>query len=306
MATFQFQTGKTHRLRLVNVGGDGIQRFSIDGHVMTVIANDFTPVVPYQSDIISLGVGQRTDIIATAEGLPNSSWWMRSDFTTEPCGISNQPHALAAIYYSEANTSLPPKSSAAPALTNDSVLFCQNVSIVLLNDQSSLADRLIQSPLFETQPLFASAPPDVPAKTQLIQIVLGANSSGNTLFFMNGESYRGDYNSPILLLANLGNVSYPEDPQWNVYNFGSNSSVRLVITNNSTLAHPIHLHGHSFWVLAEGVGTWDGAVQASPTTQRRDVQILQAMSDPANLGYLVIEFLQDNPGVWPLHCHIAW
>ena len=132
MATFQFQPGKTHRLRLVNVGGDGIQRFSIDGHVMTVIANDFTPVVPYSSDIISLGVGQRTDIIVTANEQSNSSWWMRSDFTTAPCGISYQPHALAAIYYPEANTSMPPQSTAVPAQTNDSVLYCQNVSIMLL------------------------------------------------------------------------------------------------------------------------------------------------------------------------------
>ena len=22
--------------------------------------------------------------------------------------------------------------------------------------------------------------------------------------------------------------------------------------------------------------------------------------------YIVIQWLQDNPGVWPLHCHIAW
>ena len=23
-------------------------------------------------------------------------------------------------------------------------------------------------------------------------------------------------------------------------------------------------------------------------------------------SYIVIQWLQDNPGVWPLHCHIAW
>ena len=165
---------------------------------------------------------------------------------------------------------------------------------------------MAQSPLFETQPLFPSTPPIAPTTTQQIDIELGANSSGNTLFFMNGESFRANYDHPVMLLAKLGNTSYPADPQWNVYNFGSNSSVRLVITNNSTLAHPIHMHGHNFWVLAEGVGTWDGTVQTAPNPQRRDVQILQGASDTVNLGYLVIEFIQDNPGVWPLHCHIAW
>lgn len=60
---------------------------------------------------------------------------------------------------------------------------------------------------------------------------------------MNNSSFRGDYNAPILLLSNLGNNSYPDSPDWNVYDFGSNSSVRIVIENPGFLAHPMHLHG---------------------------------------------------------------
>lgn len=121
---------------------------------------------------------------------------------------------------------------------------------------------------------------------------------------MNGVSFRADYNAPVLLLSNAGNNSYPQDPQWNVYNFGSNSSVRIVINNNNPanppISHPMHLHGHNFFVLASGTGTWDGKTitnQANP--QRRDVQLL-----PAG-GYIVLQFTQDNPGTWPLHCHIV-
>jgi FtsP/CotA-like multicopper oxidase with cupredoxin domain len=45
ISKFKFTTGKTHRLRLINAGSEGIQRFSIDGHQLTVIANDFVPIV---------------------------------------------------------------------------------------------------------------------------------------------------------------------------------------------------------------------------------------------------------------------
>lgn len=45
LSKFKFTTGKTHRLRLINAGAEGLQRFSIDGHTMTVIANDFVPIV---------------------------------------------------------------------------------------------------------------------------------------------------------------------------------------------------------------------------------------------------------------------
>jgi hypothetical protein len=117
---------------------------------------------------------------------------------------------------------------------------------------------------------------------------------------MNGSSFRTNYNQPILLLSKAGNNSYPFSPQWNVYNFGSNSSVRIILTNPGGAAHPIHLHGHNMFVLAEGTGTWDGKTVRPANTQRRDVQILQGG------GYMVLQFAQDNPGIWPLHCHIAF
>ena len=45
ISKFKFTPGKTHRLRIINGGADAIQRFSIDGHNMTVIANDMVPIV---------------------------------------------------------------------------------------------------------------------------------------------------------------------------------------------------------------------------------------------------------------------
>lgn len=119
---------------------------------------------------------------------------------------------------------------------------------------------------------------------------------------MNDSSFRVDYNAPVLLLSKNGNDSYPYNPEWNVYNFGSNSSIRIVLTNDNGIAHPMHLHGHTF--LVESVGdsgeVWDGSTVRPSNPQRRDVQML-----PAG-GYLVLQFPSDNPGVWPLHCHIAW
>ena len=56
LAKFEFQQGKAHRLRLVNTGAAGQQVFSIDDHEMTVIANDFVPIVPYTSKSVFLGV----------------------------------------------------------------------------------------------------------------------------------------------------------------------------------------------------------------------------------------------------------
>ena len=67
-------------------------------------------------------------------------------------------------------------------------------------------------------------------------------------------------------------------------------------------AHPIHLHGHDFVILAQSNTTFDpnNYTVTTKNPARRDVAML-----PAN-GYLIIGFQTDNPGAWLMHCHIAW
>ena len=147
-------------------------------------------------------------------------------------------------------------------------------------------------------------PPSSPAFTQAINISVGINGTGFISWYINGESFRGNYDNPILLLAGTGNTSYPLDPQWSVYNFGTNSSIRLIVNNpiqnGIPVNHPFHLHGHNFWVLADGLGEWDGVITNPSNPQRRDTQLVQGG------GFVVLEYMQDNPGVWPFHCHIVW
>lgn len=112
ISTFKFTTGKVHRLRLINAGAEGLQRFSIDGHTLTVIANDFVPIKPYTTKVVTLGIGQRTDVLVTANaGKSNTAYWMRSNISTI-CSASKQPLGVAAIYYDKADTTKSPTSQA--------------------------------------------------------------------------------------------------------------------------------------------------------------------------------------------------
>ncbi|CAB3992644.1 L-ascorbate oxidase-like, partial [Paramuricea clavata] len=102
----------------------------------------------------------------------------------------------------------------------------------------------------------------------------------------------------------------------------------LSTMNNSRFSHPIHLHGHSFHVVKVGYGQYDSqgvlvnassdlecntpctrapnwrantppaGIQAAGLTVRKDTVIV-----PSG-GYVVVEFIADNPGHWFLHCHI--
>ena len=127
LAKFRFQTGKKHRLRLINASAEGIQKFSIDGHKMTIIANDFVPIVPYETEIVTLGVGQRSDVIVEASGSAREAYWMRS--TISNCSNTLQPDAQAIIYYPDAKREEKPTTTA----WVDNTAECANVSLVVLS-----------------------------------------------------------------------------------------------------------------------------------------------------------------------------
>ena len=67
--------------------------------------------------------------------------------------------------------------------------------------------------------------------------------------------------------------------------------VEIIFDNQSDLFHPMHLHGHSFFVLARNGKPLTG----SPVR-------LDTLLVPPHTTY-TIGFLANNPGLWMLHCH---
>lgn len=98
LAQFRFQAGKVHRLRLMNIGAAALLHFSIDGHKMQVIAQDFVPVVPYEADVVTLGAAQRTDILVTGDADPDQTYWIRSNISTN-CSNTHTSMAWAVLSY---------------------------------------------------------------------------------------------------------------------------------------------------------------------------------------------------------------
>jgi FtsP/CotA-like multicopper oxidase with cupredoxin domain len=68
--------------------------------------------------------------------------------------------------------------------------------------------------------------------------------------------------------------------------------VEIAFVNTSTMSHPMHLHGHVFQVTAINGKPLNGAM--------RDTVLVMPKSS------LSIQFDADNPGVWPLHCHVLY
>jgi uncharacterized membrane protein YgcG len=68
--------------------------------------------------------------------------------------------------------------------------------------------------------------------------------------------------------------------------------------------HPWHIHGHSFWVVGSGVGSYDESL-VNTTSYNLVNPLLRDSVTLWPLQWVALRFVADNPGVWFFHCHIT-
>lgn len=68
--------------------------------------------------------------------------------------------------------------------------------------------------------------------------------------------------------------------------------VEITFNNASSMAHPMHLHGHVFQITAMNGHKMKGALH--------DTVLVLPHST------MTIQFDANYPGVWPLHCHLLY
>ncbi|KAI9656091.1 MAG: hypothetical protein M1829_000446 [Trizodia sp. TS-e1964] len=287
LSKFYFTHGRHHLLRLVNTGAQALQHFSVDDHELEVVSVDFVPIAPYKTKSVSLHIGQRAEVLVYADQNKTAAYYMRSiqDISTTS-GCTGPVHnetaeALAVIYYNDTPADAVPASNPQPY-------------------EFSCAGE----PIEKLRPLYRIEPPAQASTTFDMTIRPVVNATGSFVYNINNSTFRDNYNDPTLLAAKNGRTQWPQT--YNLYDTNENETIRFVIINVGRVSHPMHMHGHDFYVLAEGKldankqVTWDGTIVNADSPARRDVQTIGALS------YLVVQIDADNPGVWPFHCHIAW
>lgn len=66
--------------------------------------------------------------------------------------------------------------------------------------------------------------------------------------------------------------------------------------------HPIHLHGHRFWIVA-GARVPNGETINRDNFVVRDTAQIGTLKDTGN--WLKIRFVADHPGIQMIHCHMV-
>jgi hypothetical protein len=131
-------------------------------------------------------------------------------------GVSTQ--ATAGVFYQDADTDSLPTTTA--SWTTAQLQHCGN-------DDLSLTTAFCKETI------------STPATTETVDITFASNGT-NFVWFMNNSTFRADYNHALISAVNNGNMTFEDE--WNVHNFGSNDSVRIILKNHFGAAHPIVSH----------------------------------------------------------------
>ncbi|KAJ5721104.1 Multicopper oxidase type 3 [Penicillium malachiteum] len=271
--TMKVNQGTSYRLRLVSPSIDTFYQFSIDGHSLEVIAMDLVPIVPFKTDVINIAMGQRYDVIVTAnQGHIAESFWMRA-VPTFPCSGNDMADNIRGIMHYGQNAEIP-TTKGFPVY-----IGCNDIP---MKDLVPWVKQDVAAPFFE----------------ESLDVTFAKNKDNYFRWEFNSSSLNISWEDPTLLSIYNDEMDFTNTS--NVIELpGKNQWVYLLINTTLPVAHPIHLHGHDFSILGQGIGVFDGYL-VTKNPPRRDTAMLPAA------GWLLVAFQTDNPGAWLMHCHIGW
>ncbi|BEI84830.1 hypothetical protein CcaverHIS002_0502310 [Cutaneotrichosporon cavernicola] len=285
------------RLRLINHGSEALIRYSIDNHMLTVIEIDDTPVKPVTQSEVMLWPGQRVSVIIRLnQGRSGSQFYMRARMA-QKCFITEEVRETKAILQ---YTGLfgwnwfgtrPAVDSPWGDLKSSRDELCHD-----MDEYRTYEPSIIEpSPSANGVSVFNSA----------FGIFIDYTGASFIGFGMNDVTYVNYINNPLLKQIKNGaqlNPLHVASHTW-----PAAGAYDLILNQHDTdpIAHPFHLHGRPFHILARGKGAISAAdLQNIPLNTANPLR-RDTLSIPGS-SYAVLRVITDDPGVWPIHCHIGW
>jgi L-ascorbate oxidase len=306
------EAGKTYRLRIISAASLIAVNFAIANHTMTVVEADGTIVDPVEVANLDLTVAQRYSVLLQADQ-PAGSYWATTTVRHRNAG----PMGYAYIKYGASASPteedpLPDHPAWDDLLAGpefDAKLFTKDPSAYDSSDVlSSDPDRELimvgTQARRSSDNLLRWAVNNVTMQFPAVPVIVQLHNAVNDV----GAAAWPDTNLPDMIVV-------PDKPPltWDIngangvaiLKFVKDDVVDLVLQNALALngaaeMHAWHLHGHSFWIVGQGSGTFD------PETDPANYNLLNPVRrDTATLwplGWTALRFKADNVGVWPFHC----
>lgn len=300
-----------YRIRVINAGFFLPFEFELDGHLLEVIEADGTLVEPIHVESLTMSVAQRYSFVLLPQDpdFGEKNYWMHAHFN-QFCTKEENPNfemdTKAVISYNNSNSKDVEQTT---WRYNGGDVFCRDF------DQSKLKTLNQKVPSTHNGSNLPNLRVDID-----ISFMIGAYQVARG--YLNDKTYLPSQNGSTMyqlrFMPGANSTEYLDDKQLltfhdNQYMINLDERgqiVDLVLNNYDDGAHPFHLHGHKFWVLAIGDSGYfqDGYYEANDNNQVMNFKnpIFRDTVNIPGFGWGVIRFVVDNPGVWPFHCHIGW
>ena len=261
------RAGERIRLRIVNAANARIFALGFDGHQPQVIALDGQPVTPHAppGGRVRLAPGMRCDLLLEATGKPGERHAVHDTFY--PRGAFD----LLSLAYGPTPFALSPSTELRTGLSKGSLT------------------PLPRNPLSEPD-LATAQTHEIRFEGGMMGSLHRATLDGESLPMMSllrrGKAWA--VNGVVSAGHGEGHGHHHEAPMLTLQR---GRTYVLAMRNDTNWHHPIHLHGHSFRVIARNG-------RPTPHREWRDTVLMDPMEK------VDIAFVADNPGDWMLHCHI--
>ena len=360
LSTFQVSYGQSYRFRLIGAQMLYAYKISVDQHKLTVISTDGFFIQPVRDvDYIIVYPGERYGFILNATQDPTKYYWIRAE-TLEVNTTGGLPYRSlgnvveAVLYYSNRtepqSTDYMTITSTPPSCTPSAPCVAVNCPFQSFHPSYNTTCVNIGSlQLLKPTPP-NDLPSDDPASGQEYFFNFGYSGQQEIPDNINGRNFELPQ-KPLQIetqrsTLNLSSLLCPSQPYTcgdgceclHMLSIPYNNTVRIVLANFGQETHSIHIHGHSFFVVAVGYGSYDDnngfvigtnqslscsanemdtqefnntlcttmhwrtgyvpSIKVTPFTLRKDTVVI-----PSG-GYVVIQIVSTSPGFWFVHCHL--
>ncbi|KAL3853268.1 hypothetical protein ACJMK2_016823 [Sinanodonta woodiana] len=339
LEVFQVQQGQAYRFRVIGSGALYPFRISVDEHNLTIVAADGFDLDSVVVESFIIYPGERFDFILHADK-PVSNYWIRG-ITLE---VGKNHTAEAILHYNGAPVRDPTTSRR--SCTQDDP--CIVVNCPFLYFPASNYINCMTFDQLRAKSDIDPAPVIKPGKFKEFFLNFAFPGTTSTPASVNGLAFEqpsvSAMTQPQELYSSCDRPDCGEDKVCRCTHSISldyGDIVQMVLLNmgkGKGWSHPIHLHGHSFYVLKMGFGRYDvttarfmeddlnidcrgnpdrtvsfcnNATWANATWLGGNVPGLELKKPPRKDtiivptgAYVVIRIRADNPGLWNFHCHV--
>ncbi|CAI9735094.1 laccase-2-like [Octopus vulgaris] len=334
LSRFNVQQDRMYRFRVISAASELPFEFSIDSHPLQIVASDGADLKGSFYDSVIIQPGERYDFfITTNKNIKN--YWIRGKTLTENLNQTFE----AILSYEGASDTDPTSRSKNCSRTVCDVLNCPFMYFPVKYNKRCHSISGLRSPKVQNVPKYE----EHHWEEYFLNFAFpnGTASVNGRSFLYPHVNPLLQPNEVKTLCKETECGPGKTCSCTHSITLSNGNNVQLVLTNMHRIygvSHPIHLHGHSFHVVKMGFPTYNkttgklisinkdimcygntgyeycnNPVWRNKTWKGDNIPGLNLVNPPLkdtvtlpSGGYVVVRLKANNPGLWFMHCHMAF